>query len=142
MGWLVMVSYKGIIFCYTSHILSLKRLRNKLYLRFMDAYLHGLLSLESFIFAFLAAFILGISKAGVKGIAVLIVTLMALAFGGKSSTGMLMPLLIVGDVFAITYYHRYTHAYMVGKKENKNHSNPLELWQFYGNYGGNYDHDR
>mgnify|MGYP003671279478 FL=1 len=108
MGWLVMVSYKGIIFCYTSHILSLKRLRNKLYLRFMDAYLHGLLSLESFIFAFLAAFILGISKAGVKGIAVLIVTLMALAFGGKSSTGMLMPLLIVGDVFAITYYHRYT----------------------------------
>jgi uncharacterized membrane protein YfcA len=33
---------------------------------------------------------------------------MALAFGGKSSTGMLMPLLIVGDVFAITYYHRHT----------------------------------
>jgi len=74
----------------------------------MDAYLNGLLSIESFVFAFLAAFILGVSKAGVKGIAVLIVTLMALAFGGKSSTGMLMPLLIVGDVFAITYYHRHT----------------------------------
>ena len=74
----------------------------------MDAYLNGLLSLESFVFAFLAAFILGMSKAGVKGIAVLIVTLMALAFGGKSSTGMLMPLLIVGDIFAITYYHRHT----------------------------------
>ncbi|HAB81247.1 MAG TPA: hypothetical protein DCE54_03760, partial [Flavobacteriaceae bacterium] len=74
----------------------------------MNAYLNGLLSLESFVFAFLAAFILGISKAGVKGIAVLIVTLMALAFGGKSSTGMLMPLLIVGDIFAITYYHRHT----------------------------------
>jgi len=103
-----MVRHKGIIFCYTAHILSLKRLKNKLYLRFMDAYLNGLLSLESFVFAFLAAFILGISKAGVKGIAVLIVTLMALAFGGKSSTGMLMPLLIVGDIFAITYYHRHT----------------------------------
>ncbi len=86
----------------------LKGLKNKLYLRFMNAYLNGLLSLESFVFAFLAAFILGISKAGVKGIAVLIVTLMALAFGGKSSTGMLMPLLIVGDIFAITYYHRHT----------------------------------
>ena len=103
-----MVRHKGIIFCYTAHILGLKRLKNKLYLRFMDAYLNGLLSLESFVFAFLAAFILGISKAGVKGIAVLIVTLMALAFGGKSSTGMLMPLLIVGDIFAITYYHRHT----------------------------------
>jgi uncharacterized membrane protein YfcA len=88
--------------------LILKGLKNKLYLRFMNAYLNGLLSLESFVFAFLAAFILGISKAGVKGIAVLIVTLMALAFGGKSSTGMLMPLLIVGDIFAITYYHRHT----------------------------------
>lgn len=74
----------------------------------MEFYLGGLLSLESFLLAFLAAFILGVSKAGVKGIAVLIVTLMALAFGGKPSTGMLMPLLIVGDIFAICYYHRHT----------------------------------
>jgi uncharacterized membrane protein YfcA len=74
----------------------------------MDWYLHGLLTLESFLLAFLATFILGVSKAGVKGIAVLIVTLMAVAFGGKSSTGMLMPLLIVGDIFAIFYYHRDT----------------------------------
>lgn len=66
------------------------------------------LSLEQFLFAFLAAFILGVSKAGVKGIAVLIVTLMALAFGGRPSTGILMPLLITGDLFAIIYYHRHT----------------------------------
>ncbi len=66
------------------------------------------LSLEQFLFAFLAAFILGVSKAGVKGIAVLIVTLMALAFGGRPSTGILMPLLITGDIFAIIYYHRHT----------------------------------
>jgi uncharacterized membrane protein YfcA len=57
--------------------------------------------------AFLGAFILGVSKAGVKGIAVLIVTLMALAFGSKPSTGLLMPLLLVGDVFAIAYYHQH-----------------------------------
>jgi len=43
----------------------------------------------------------------VKGIAVLIVTLMALAFGSKPSTGLLMPLLLVGDVFAIAYYHQH-----------------------------------
>lgn len=57
--------------------------------------------------AFMAAFILGISKAGIKGIAVIIVTLMALAFGAKESTGILLPLLVAGDTFAIIYYHRH-----------------------------------
>ncbi len=66
------------------------------------------LELEQFVAAFLGAYILGVSKAGVKGIAVLIVTLMAFAFGAKSSTGTLMPLLITGDIFAIFYYHRHT----------------------------------
>ncbi len=103
-----MINIKVLFFVTLHTFYDLSVLKNKLYLRFMDAYLNGLLSIESFVFAFLAAFILGVSKAGVKGIAVLIVTLMALAFGGRSSTGMLMPLLIVGDVFAITYYHRHT----------------------------------
>lgn len=66
------------------------------------------LNLEQFVAAFIGAYILGVSKAGVKGIAVLIVTLMAFAFGAKSSTGALMPLLITGDIFAIFYYHRHT----------------------------------
>lgn len=66
------------------------------------------LSLYSFSLATFAAFIVGISKAGVKGIAVLIVTLMALAFGAKASTGFLVPLLLVGDVFAVIYYNRHT----------------------------------
>jgi len=65
------------------------------------------LSPQMFGLAFLGAFILGVSKAGVKGIAVLIVTLMALAFGSKPSTGLLMPLLLAGDVFAIIYYHQH-----------------------------------
>ena len=81
----------------------------------MDFYLGGLLSAQVYVLAFLAAFVLGISKAGVKGIAVLIVTLMALAFGGKASTGMLMPLLIVGDIFAISYYHRHTQWHYLKK---------------------------
>ncbi|MCW1953182.1 MAG: sulfite exporter TauE/SafE family protein [Flavobacteriia bacterium] len=81
----------------------------------MNFYLGGLLSAQAYVLAFLAAFILGISKAGVKGIAVLIVTLMALAFGGKASTGMLMPLLIVGDIFAISYYHRHTQWHYLKK---------------------------
>ena len=59
------------------------------------------------VLAFIAAFILGISKAGIKGIGIIIVTLMALAFGAKESTGLLVPLLIVGDIFAVIYYNQH-----------------------------------
>lgn len=62
----------------------------------------------AWILAFGAAFIIGLSKAGIKGIAVLNVTLMALAFGAKESTGMVVPLLILADIFAVIYYNRYT----------------------------------
>jgi len=58
--------------------------------------------------AFIAAIILGISKSGIKGIGIIIVTLMAIAFGAKRSTGLIVPLLIVGDIFAVIYYNRHT----------------------------------
>ncbi|WP_367186846.1 TSUP family transporter [Maribacter confluentis] len=58
--------------------------------------------------AYGATFIIGLSKAGIKGIAVLNVTFMALAFGAKESTGMVVPLLILADIFAVIYYNRYT----------------------------------
>ncbi len=56
----------------------------------------------------LAAFLMGISKAGLKGLSIFNVTLMALAFGAKQSTGLIMPLLLVGDIFAVGYYNRHT----------------------------------
>lgn len=62
----------------------------------------------SWFFAFLAAFLLGTSKAGIKGIGVVIVTLMAIVFGGKSSTGTLIPMMLFADLLAVIYYHRYT----------------------------------
>lgn len=57
--------------------------------------------------AVLGALILGLAKAGVKGTGVIIVMLFALAFESKASTGVLMPLLIVGDTFAVIYYNRH-----------------------------------
>ena len=33
---------------------------------------------------------------------------MALVFGGKASTGVLIPLMVVADIFAVIYYHRHT----------------------------------
>ena len=33
---------------------------------------------------------------------------MALAFGARQSTGMVVPLLVLADIFAVIYYNRYT----------------------------------
>jgi len=51
-----------------------------------------------------AAFGLGLSKAGFKGLGFLVVTLLALAYEAKSSTGILLPIINMADFFAIYYY--------------------------------------
>ena len=61
----------------------------------------------AWVLALTATFVIGISKAGIKGIEIINVTLMALAFGAKESTGLIVPLLIVGDAFAVIYYNRH-----------------------------------
>ena len=58
-------------------------------------------------FIFSGAFIIGLAKAGLKGIDMLNVTLMALVFGGKASTGIVLPLLCAGDIAAVIYYNRH-----------------------------------
>lgn len=56
---------------------------------------------------FLGAFIIGLSKGGLKGIEMLNVTIMAIVFGGKASTGIVLPLLCIADLFAVIYYNRH-----------------------------------
>lgn len=55
----------------------------------------------------IAALIIGLGKAGLRGVDMLSVTLMALVFGSKSSTGVVLPLLCVADVAAVSYYNRH-----------------------------------
>jgi uncharacterized membrane protein YfcA len=55
----------------------------------------------------LSAFIIGLSKAGLKGIDMMNVTIMAIVFGGKASTGVVLPLLCAADIMAVIYYHRH-----------------------------------
>lgn len=62
------------------------------------------ISLNSFLLLGLAAFLIGVSKAGLKGLGSVIVTLFALALDVKVSTGVLVPLLIVADIMAVTNY--------------------------------------
>lgn len=65
--------------------------------------------------AITATLLLGIGKSGIKGLGAVIVTLMAIVFGGKASTGILMPMMITADVFAVIYYHRHTQWFFLKK---------------------------
>lgn len=71
------------------------------------------ISMAAWAFAITAAFIVGLSKAGIKGIAIVNVTLMALAFEAKASTGLVVPLLIVGDIIAVIYYHCHANWWYI-----------------------------
>jgi uncharacterized protein len=53
-----------------------------------------------------AALLIGMSKAGLSGFGLAMVPLMALIFGAKPSTGVILPMLIVADIMAVIYYHR------------------------------------
>ena len=54
-----------------------------------------------------SGFIVGLSKTGLPGLGLIFVPLMALAFGAKVSTGILLPILNMGDLFAVSYYRRH-----------------------------------
>ncbi len=57
----------------------------------------------------LVAMLVGMAKTGVAGAGMIAVPLLALIFGGKASTGMLLPFLIIADVFAVKHYHRHAN---------------------------------
>ena len=53
------------------------------------------------------AMLVGMSKTGVPGVSMIVVPSLAMIFGGKASTGVLLPILIFADLFAVLYYHRH-----------------------------------
>lgn len=54
------------------------------------------------------AFCLGVAKAGLTGLSLLQVAIFAVLFGARASTGVVLPMLIVGDVCAVLAYHEHT----------------------------------
>ncbi|MEO8765324.1 MAG: sulfite exporter TauE/SafE family protein [Ginsengibacter sp.] len=64
-------------------------------------------SMVNWLLILLGAFIIGLSKAGLKGIDMMNVTIMAIVFGGKASTGVVLPLLCFTDIMAVIYYNRH-----------------------------------
>lgn len=57
------------------------------------------------------AIMIGISKTGIPGLGILVVPLMALVLPTRQSTGILLGILILADVFAITY-HRHNARWL------------------------------
>ena len=47
------------------------------------------------------ALLLGMAKTGVHGAGLLSVPLLAIAFGGKISSGLMLPMLVIADVFGV-----------------------------------------
>ena len=50
---------------------------------------------------------LGISKAGQAGVSLMHVVIFAFLFGARDSTGIILPMLLVGDVTAVSAYHQH-----------------------------------
>ena len=65
------------------------------------------LSPSAWILGAVTAVLVGFSKSAVPGIAVLYVPLFAEVLPARASTGALLPLLILGDVFAVAFWRRH-----------------------------------
>jgi uncharacterized membrane protein YfcA len=61
----------------------------------------------TFALALLAAFCVGVSKAGFSGISMVSVLLFAEIYGARLSTGLVLPLLIVADITVYPAFRRY-----------------------------------
>lgn len=55
----------------------------------------------------IVALVIGMAKAGLSGLGLAIIPVMALIYGAKESTGVILPMLIAADIMAVIYYHRH-----------------------------------
>jgi len=65
------------------------------------------LSLMEWIWIIVAAFFVGFSKMGISGVLMPIIPILASMFGGKESTGLMLPILLTGDIIAVIYYRQH-----------------------------------
>ncbi|MHB9024783.1 MAG: sulfite exporter TauE/SafE family protein [Armatimonadota bacterium] len=65
------------------------------------------LELWQWVFGIAAGLLVGMSKTGVPGLGILVVTLLAMIFGGWESVGVMLPMLIFADIFAVLWYKRH-----------------------------------
>jgi uncharacterized membrane protein YfcA len=68
--------------------------------------LHSSLTPAYILLFFLLALCIGMAKAGLGGLGLAVVPVMALIFGAKESTGVILPMLIAADIMAVIYYRK------------------------------------
>jgi uncharacterized membrane protein YfcA len=67
------------------------------------------LSFSLWVLTIICAFMIGMAKTGIHALGTLVVPLMAFIFGGMPSSGLVLPMLVMADVFGVAYYHRSAH---------------------------------
>jgi len=65
------------------------------------------LTLAQWILAAIAGLGVGVAKSGFAGVSLVHVLVMAHIFGDKESTGVVLPMLVVGDIFAVLAFKRH-----------------------------------
>ncbi len=63
-------------------------------------------SLAVWILTLASAFFVGLSKSGLKGIGMVTIPLMVFLYGAQASVGILLPILVFGDIMALVHFHR------------------------------------
>ncbi|GAB3062544.1 sulfite exporter TauE/SafE family protein [Virgibacillus ainsalahensis] len=64
------------------------------------------LTLMEWLIVILCAVFIGFSKSGLPNMIILVVTILMFVFPARESVGILLPMLMVGDLFAVAYYRR------------------------------------
>ncbi len=67
----------------------------------------GELTLVAWLCLALAAMLVGVAKTAINGVGAIAVVLFALVLPARESTGAILPLLLVGDLVAVTWYRRH-----------------------------------
>jgi len=72
--------------------------------------------LTAYLLGLVAALLVGLSKTGIPGVAIPAIVFMTEAFAGneKLSVGALLPVLLVGDLFAVGFYRRHAEWNRLG----------------------------
>ena len=70
---------------------------------------------SDWVWVFFVALCIGLAKTGLSGLGLLVVPIMASVFGARLSTGVILPMLIMADVFAVVYYHRHADFKLIVK---------------------------
>ncbi len=73
------------------------------------------LSAGAWAVSIVAGLCVGLSKAGVAGMGIVVVPMMASIFPAAESVGILLPMLIAGDLLGVSYYRRHAVWREIGK---------------------------